>query len=174
MGSEENHFEVRDMLIRFQNLNQTSFQPFLTSVNSATIQEHISSMLLPNKWGTHIEILAAATIYQVPVYCCVHSPVPSDYVAPHWVCVKPVRPKEKSFSYPDLAGSSLEDVPSPNHFELCYTKAMQSRLPVSRQLHDENGCGREVIIHYSLLFCMKSSLKKEKNLKVHENTGKRR
>ena len=122
MGSEENHYEVRDMLIRFQNLNQTSFQPFLTSVNSATIQEHISSMLLPNKWGTHIEILAAATIYQVPVYCCVHSPVPSDYVAPHWVCVKPVRPKEKSFSYPNLAGSSLEDVPSPNHFELCYTK----------------------------------------------------
>ena len=93
----ETLYEVRDMLIRFQNLNQTSFQPFLTSVNSATIQEHISSMLLPNKWGTHIEILAAATIYQVPVYCCVHSPVPSDYVAPQWVCVKPVRPKEKSF-----------------------------------------------------------------------------
>ena len=38
------------------------------------------------------------------------------------MCVKPVRPKEKSFSYLNLAGSSLEDVPSPNHFELCYTK----------------------------------------------------
>ena len=40
-------------------------------------------------------------------------------------------------------------------------KAMQSRLPVSRQVHDENGCGQEVIIHYLLIFCVKSSLKKK-------------
>ena len=35
-------------------------------------------------------------------------------------------------------------------------QAMQSRLSVSRQLRDENGCGRAVIIHYPLLFCVKS------------------
>ena len=44
---------------------------------------------------------------------------------------------------------------------------MQSRLSVSRQLRDENGCGRAVIIDYSLLFCVK-----KRNIKVHENVGK--
>ena len=46
---------------------------------------------------------------------------------------------------------------------------MQSRLSVSRQLHDENGCGAGG--HYSLLFCVKI---KSKHLEVHENVGKRR
>ena len=36
------------------------------------------------------------------------------------------------------------------------TKAMQTTMLVSRQHTDGNGCGKEVVIYYSLLSCEKS------------------
>ena len=45
---------------------------------------------------------------------------------------------------------------------------MQSRLSVSRQLRDENGCGRAVIIDYSFIILCE----KKKHLEIHENVGK--
>ena len=51
------------------------------------------------------------------------------------------------------------------------SKAMQSRLSVSRQLRDENGAGGRSL--FIIILCEKFSIK-EKHLEVHENVGKRR
>lgn len=38
------------------------------SINKPTIEEHIKYIGTPCTWGTHIEILAAATYYKLPIY----------------------------------------------------------------------------------------------------------
>ena len=64
LRTEDEHIAVRSLLVRFENLNQSSFQPYLTSINPPTMKQHINNMLHPKKWGTHIEILAAATYFR--------------------------------------------------------------------------------------------------------------
>ena len=78
--------EVRSLLVRFENLNRSFFQSFLTSVNSPSMEEHISGMLWPGTWGNHIEPLAGATYYNIPVYYCCHNARKGD----HWELCKPL------------------------------------------------------------------------------------
>ena len=67
-GDEENYARTRLLLQRFENLNTGLFRGLLTSVNKPTIEEHVLHMGMPNAWGTHVELFATATYYQVPVY----------------------------------------------------------------------------------------------------------
>jgi len=117
LGTEDEHIAVHSLLVRFENLNQSSFQPYLTSINPPTMKQHINDMLRPNKWGTHIEILAAATYYQIPVYYCCLGGKEDDY---HWECVNPLQ-QQQPFRYPDLTGSPLDNIQPHTHFELSYT-----------------------------------------------------
>ena len=66
--SEGKHMQVRFLLVHFENLNHLSFHPILTYNNPLSMEKHISAMLRPGMWGTHIEILAAATYYNVALY----------------------------------------------------------------------------------------------------------
>ena len=109
--------EVRSLLLRFENLNRLCFQPFLTSINPLSMEEHISAMLCPGTWGTHIEILAAATYYNVAVYYCCHSAKKGH----HWERCQPLQQPKHGFHYIDLSGSALEHIAPPHHFELAYT-----------------------------------------------------
>ena len=79
----------------------------------ATFPEHIKYMLRHDNWGTHMELLAAACYYRVPVYYCC-SPYKSGI---HWQAIQPL---QHVFCHPNLAGSPLEDVPGTSHFELQY------------------------------------------------------
>lgn len=67
-GSDEIHFSVRSLLQRFENLNADIFSPFLMAVNKPTMEEHIKYIGNPCTWGTHLEMLAVATYYKLPVY----------------------------------------------------------------------------------------------------------
>ena len=69
-GNQDNHISVRTLLLRFENLNPSAFQPYLTPINYPTMAEHISHVQKPDVFGTHLEILAIATFYNVPVYYC--------------------------------------------------------------------------------------------------------
>ena len=113
LGTEEQHLDVRTLLVRFENLNQAVFERYLMPVNRPTFPEHIKYMLRHNNWGTHMELLAAACYYRVPVYYCCST----SRLGPHWEAIQPL---QQVFRYPDLAGSPLEDVPGPSHFELQY------------------------------------------------------
>ena len=103
MGVQDEHIAVRTPTVRFQNLNQSVFQPYLTPINKPTMTEHIPHVKTPDVFGTHMEILAIATYYGVPVfYCCLQAR--AGY---RWHCVKPLTSKG---SFPDLSGSPLKQV----------------------------------------------------------------
>ena len=100
--------------MRFENKNQDTFSPLLVEVNSPDISTHIREMLAPKKWGTHVELLAAATYFQVPVYY-LRSPSRNF----KWEVFHPLGPVAR-FKYqlcPEVDTSS-EDVVIPDHFEL--------------------------------------------------------
>ena len=116
-GNQDNHISVRTLLLRFENLNRSEFQPYLTPINCSTMAEHVSHVQKPDVFGTHLEILAIATYYNVPVYYC--QPLRGQY---SWHCVEPIKSTgEQSFRVPDISGSPLEDIQPPSHFELSYT-----------------------------------------------------
>ncbi len=43
---------------------------FLMPLNKPTISEQYEHMSRPSVWGTHLEMKAAATLLQVPIYFC--------------------------------------------------------------------------------------------------------
>ena len=53
---------------RFEKLNKEFFKVLPTGINKPTIEEHIRHIGLPYTWGTHIELFAIASYFQVPVY----------------------------------------------------------------------------------------------------------
>ena len=64
LGNQDEHFKVRSMIVRFENLNSTHFEPrMMDLINQPTFKDHISKMSQPGCWGTHIEIMAIASIY---------------------------------------------------------------------------------------------------------------
>ncbi len=84
-------------------------------VNEKTIEERIKKMGMPYTWGTHIEVLAIATLYGIPVYVTRQSPSGSYY----WEEIKPL--KADGFSNPVVPSESLpNEYEVPNHMELGY------------------------------------------------------
>ena len=73
VGSEDKHLVVRSLLVEYKKINPHYFEPLLMSRNEPTISAHLNKMSRPCSWGTHIEILAAATLFEVPVYEYVQS-----------------------------------------------------------------------------------------------------
>ena len=106
-GKQDEHISVRTLTVRFENLNQSIFQPHLTPINHPTMAEHVKAVQKPGVFGTHLEILAIATYYGVPIYYCQKSR--NHY---SWHCVDPIRSTGSSFRLPDLSGSPLEQVPA--------------------------------------------------------------
>ena len=64
-----------------------------------------------------MELLAAACYYRVP-----------SRLGIHWQAIQPL---QHVFCHPNLAGSPLEDVPGPSHFELQYDINSQFNSVVS-------------------------------------------
>ena len=140
---------VRSMIVRFENLNSTHFEPrMMDLINQPTFKDHISKMSQPGCWGTHIEIMAIASMYQVPVFFCADPPQSSSH---KWEVVYPVAQASK-LKYP----LTVEDDPThlcslakPTHFELVYytnthydcivsieTALLCSTMPVLTNLSD--------------------------------------
>ena len=66
LGNQDEHFKVRSMIVRFENLNSTHFEPrMMDLINQPTFKDHISKISQPGCSGTHIEIMAIASMYQV-------------------------------------------------------------------------------------------------------------
>ena len=62
---------LRNMLVDFELANADLFTPF---VITNTLQEHISAVKANYAWGSNTEILAAATLCQIPVYVVCDTP----------------------------------------------------------------------------------------------------
>ena len=95
-------------------------------VNEPTIEEHIKKIGLPHTWGTHVEILAIATLYEIPVYVTRQSPSGSYY----WEEVKPL--KADGVSYPVIPSGTLpNEYQVPNLMELGYMSGVHYDSVVS-------------------------------------------
>ena len=82
------------------------------SRNEPTISGHLAR---PCSWGTHIEILAAATLFEVPVYEYVQSPECDS--EDHWEVHHPLASLHKLNQLPI---TELHHMHRPPHFELRY------------------------------------------------------
>lgn len=62
--TEEVHSKMRQLLVDFVTRNKCSFRPFV----DGSVEEHVGQMRYMRKWGTALEILAAASLLQIPIY----------------------------------------------------------------------------------------------------------
>lgn len=83
--SQDQHYAIRSVLSRFENLNRGTFEKTLMpAVNEPTFPGHIRKLITPCTWATHVEVMAAATYFQVPVYeCCLDPSQSTDGNALH-------------------------------------------------------------------------------------------
>ena len=115
-GSPTKHFEVRSLLVRFESKNSSFFSSLLTELNASDMHSHIAQMLRPGTWGTHVELLAASTYFQVPVYI-----LKSSSTQQKWEVYHPLGPQD-NFRY-QLCPELVENIEAEdfNHFELLHS-----------------------------------------------------
>ena len=65
-NDQENYPSLKQLLERFENLNQGLFSGLLTQCQQQTIMETLE---LPNTWTTHVELIATATCFTM---LCLH------------------------------------------------------------------------------------------------------
>ena len=79
-GTQEEHPTVRSVIYRMENLSKEIFSPYLSKeifspylisgVNKSTMEGQIEHVWASRAWATHVEVLAIATVFQVPVFYC--------------------------------------------------------------------------------------------------------
>ena len=119
-GSEDHHLSVRFLLQRFENLNKSLFDKYLTSVNKPTIDAHVHHIGQLATWGTHIELMAAATYFQPSVYYSSRNEDTNEF---RWRCIKPLKALS-NVRLPLIVDDPLADITVPHHFELVYTTGL--------------------------------------------------
>ena len=136
LGDEEKHDDIRTLLVRFETLNKTTFSSrFIPYANKQTYQEHLKHQLRTGNWGTQVELMATATLFQVPVYCCCTNLSGTDY---HWKLINPIA-SLANLRIPEI----IEEDPvfymqTPHHFELLYWESTHFDCIVSQ--HDNSPC----------------------------------
>ena len=114
-GTEDQHIIVRTMLYRTVALNKTIFEPH--HMNETSIEDHLKAMA-SNAWATQVEVAAAASAFNVPVY---YYKVENDQH--EWNVMKPLTDKQQrpTVKCPPLPLMD-EDITllKPTHFELLY------------------------------------------------------
>ena len=121
LGDEDQHDAIRTLLLRFERLNKTVFESrFIPADNqqrSTSFEQHLRHQLRSGTWGTQVELMAAATLFQVPIYCCYTSLCGSKY---HWEAMNPIA-SIGNLRMPEIV---KEDpafyMQTPHHFELLY------------------------------------------------------
>ena len=110
-NNKDKHCSLRTIITSFEK--SRPFEKRLTSINGRTFSAHIHKLCHP---ATHIEVLAVATYFQVPVYFCTD---PSAGEAYCWECYNPIT-SCRELSYPLLTGPTLDGINKVQRFELPY------------------------------------------------------
>ena len=58
-------------------LNQKVFSEYLMPIDKPTIKEQVEHMC-DHVWGTRLELKAAATLFNLPIYCCIQQSLQHD------------------------------------------------------------------------------------------------
>ena len=116
LGDEDNHDDIRTLLVRFENLNKALFENrFIPGGNATSFLDHLKRQLWPGVWGTQVELMATATLFQVPVYCCYTNLSGTKY---HWEAIKPIA-TPANLRVPEIVEEDpVAKMHTPHHFEL--------------------------------------------------------
>ena len=115
LNTQDEHHFIRSTLVRFENLNQSVFTKYLNPpVTATTVSEHKQRMLLPQTWGTHLEVIAAAAFFRVPVYYTRATQI-GRY---RWECREPL--PITGLRFPEVVNAPPNDQCPITHFELAY------------------------------------------------------
>lgn len=107
-GSEEWHSFMRQTLVEFVSLNHEVFQSYCTE----DITDHLSKTKHDRRWGTHVELQAAASLLKLPIYVFTQKSGSGDY---YWEIFKPMKEPLK------LPDSAIEKPQGVDHYEICHT-----------------------------------------------------
>ena len=91
-GTEMMHSRTRMELTNFVANNRAVFEAI---VMDGDIENHLLRMQHLTVWGTQVELQAAASLYQIPVYILTFSKQQDMY---NWQCFKPWAPTKLNFS----------------------------------------------------------------------------
>ena len=113
-GSQDLHLALREMLVTFEANNHKVFSSLLSCT---TLDHHLSCVGANHAWGSSIEIAAAASLFQLPIYEATTS-MSRDHVSWKWIVFMPYPPgKLKGLNKVDL---SQWNVQSRKWLEICY------------------------------------------------------
>ena len=113
-GTEDEDLAVRNVVYRMVLLNKRIFKPYFISTSKVqTFEELCEHNWKPGIWATQVEVVAAATIFQIPIYFI--SPSTTGH---KWNAMHPLTNSLIHYPcFPDIDGVSLL---KPSHFELLY------------------------------------------------------
>ena len=91
------------------------YSSLLTSINEPNMSSHIKKMLQPGIWGSNVELLAAVTYFQIPIYI-----LKENHCV--WEVLKPLG-SPQNFKYQLLPEIDIEaeDFRLPHHIELLHS-----------------------------------------------------
>ncbi len=108
-GTEANHTQVRSVLVKFVEMNNSYFKPYCFP---STVKSHTNKMKNNCVWGTHVEIFALSMYFNKPVFVILDKGYSNYYWAKMFLSQKP------DLSFPtDCQLNTQVDI---NHFELCH------------------------------------------------------
>ena len=106
------HVKMRKMLARFLLKNKLEFQPFLFT----PVEDHVEEMQHKRIWSTALELLAVASLMQLPVYT--YTPIHQGVYK--WVFYNPLI--ESSLKFPKEPYDYPTQADDKNDIELLHTR----------------------------------------------------
>lgn len=113
LWEEDYHQQIRKLLIDFIVLNQDIFCKFC---KERTLEEHVAHMKYDTIWGTDIEIRAAASYLQRPIYVCTQRSRSLEY---YWDYFAPLTTRMPTSG--DYFDNIYHSRPLPIHLEICHS-----------------------------------------------------
>lgn len=125
-GTEMMHIRTRIELLNFVANNRAMFEPI---VMDGDIESHLLRMQHLTVWATQVELQAAASLYQIPVYILTF---PKQLDTYNWQCYQPWAPSNLNFSHNEPLPNQLSNL---DHIELLHLR----NCHFDCILHEEGG-----------------------------------
>ena len=108
-GQEDHHQQIRHTLVDFTTTNSSIFSKYCTL---DSFEEHTSRMKYETVWGTDLELRAASSYFQIPIYVCTQRSKTH-----YWECYRPLPAliPLKEYFFSDMPQTKALD-----HLEICH------------------------------------------------------
>ena len=125
-GTEMMHCKTRTLLSDFVVANSNRFKSI---VMDGDVMNHAQKMQHLSVWGTHVELQATASLFQVPVYMLTFSRQQNRYI---WHCYQPWDSSKLKFPETEPPPTHISNL---DHVELLHVRACHFDVI----LHEEEG-----------------------------------